>query len=143
MSGSRCLTLPDTLSKVRVGNPCRFGNKKDRVYGREIPIGVLESEENPQKSDFNKIISKKTSRCCCRRARQAEKEYNPQSLGEISVEQSLSRFLPVLSQGGTVDEFILRGKVLRARLRYDQATILGWRDNRKVLINQLWRQRSA
>ena len=51
---AKALTLPDTLSKVRVGNPCRFGNKKDRD-GREIPIGVLESEENPQ-SDSDKII---------------------------------------------------------------------------------------
>ena len=38
----RALSLPDTLSKVRVGNPCRFGTRKMPVYGRELPIAVYE-----------------------------------------------------------------------------------------------------
>ena len=132
----KALTLPDTLSKVRVGNPCRFGNKKDRVYGQEIPIGVLESEENPQKVILIKSFRKKLRDAVAEEPAKRRKSITRKVWVRSRLEQSLSRFLPVLSQGGTVDEFILRGKVLRARLRYDQATILGWRDNRgKVLIN--------
>ena len=137
----KALTLPDTLSKVRVGNPCRFGNKKDRVYGREIPIGVLESEENPQKVILIKSFRKKLRDAVAEEPAKRRKSITRKVWVRSRLEQSLSRFLPVLSQGGTVDEFILRGKVLRARLRYDQATILGWRDNRgKVLINPTLRK---
>ena len=34
------LTLSDTLGKVKMGSPCRFGSKKERVYGREISLGM-------------------------------------------------------------------------------------------------------
>ena len=40
----KALTLPDTLGKVKVGNPCRFGNKKNPVYGREVPMAVYEKD---------------------------------------------------------------------------------------------------
>ena len=40
------LTLPDTLGKIQIGNPCRFGTKKDRIYGRELSIGMCQDEEN-------------------------------------------------------------------------------------------------
>ena len=37
----QALSLHDTLSKVKVGNPCRFGLKRNPIYGRELPIGCL------------------------------------------------------------------------------------------------------
>ena len=39
------LTLADTLGKVKMGNPCRFGSKKERVYGREISLGMYQENE--------------------------------------------------------------------------------------------------
>ena len=38
--------------------------------------------------------------------------------------------------GGRIEEFIDRGDVLRARLRYEGAIVLGWKDARgKILLN--------
>jgi len=34
------LSLPETLSKIHLGNPCRFGSKKSPSYGKEIPLAV-------------------------------------------------------------------------------------------------------
>jgi hypothetical protein len=37
----QALSLPNTLDRVRIGNPCRFGNKKNPIYGRELPMGFM------------------------------------------------------------------------------------------------------
>ena len=35
------LTIPDTLGKVQIGNPCRFGTKKDRFMVVKYRSGCI------------------------------------------------------------------------------------------------------
>ena len=53
------LSLPDTLSRVRIGNPCRFGTKKNPTYGREWPVGIFEKGSNRNLVTLTKSFRKK------------------------------------------------------------------------------------
>jgi len=55
----QALSLPDTLSKVRVGNPCRFGFKRNPIYGRELPIGVYQEEGDRERVVLIKSFRKR------------------------------------------------------------------------------------
>ena len=130
------LTLPDTLSKVKAGNPCRFGKRKKPVYGRELPMAVFE-----EGSDRSRVVLIKSFR---NKLREVTKESDPKVKKKMArkkwkregLEEILREFFPSLSSGGHLDSFVERGKVLGARLRYDQAIVLAWRDARgKMLLN--------
>jgi superfamily II DNA/RNA helicase len=132
------LTIADTLGKVNIGNPCRFGSKKDRVYGRELSLGMYQEDE-PGKQP--KIVLIKSFR---KRLREVTAEENPRLRKKFSrkvwrrhgLEEVFREILPLVSQGGELVELVDRGKVLRARLSYENAVVLGWKDARgKVLLN--------
>ena len=71
------LTLHDTLGKVKIGNPCRFGTKKERIYGRELSIGMYQDEEN---GSHIKIVLIKSFR---KRLREVTAEESPRYKKEI------------------------------------------------------------
>ena len=132
------LTIPDTLGKVQIGNPCRFGTKQEKIYGREISIGMYQEEEN---GGQNKIVLIKSFR---KRLRDVTADESPRTKKKFSrkvwrrkgLENVFRDILPSVSQGGELVEFVTRGKVLRARLSYENAVVLGWKDARgKVLLN--------
>ena len=132
------LTLPETLDKVQVGNPCRFGSKREKVYGRELSLGMYQDEESGKPP---KILLIKSFR---KRLREVTAEENPKIKKKFSrkvwrrqgLEKVFRDFLPLVSKGGELVEFVDRGKVLRARLTYENALVLGWKDARgKVLLN--------
>lgn len=132
------LTLPDTLGKIKHGSLCRFGSPKERIYGRELSIGTYGEKEA---SDPLKIILIKSFR---KRLREVTAEENPRLRKQFSrkvwrrqgLEEVFRPLLPLVSQGGELVEFVDRGKVLRVRLSYENAMVLGWKDARgKVLLN--------
>lgn len=132
----RALTLPDTLSKVKAGNPCRFGKRKEPVYGREIPVGVYDSEDAKEKVVLIKSFRKKLKESVTEKPARIRKTFSRKVWRREGLEQVFKDLFPDLSQGGEFVEFVDRGKVLRARLRYEKARILGWRDSRgRVLLN--------
>ena len=132
----RALTLPETLSKVKVGNPCRFGKRKNPIYGREIPVGVYDSEDEKEKVILIKSFRKKLREAVKEKPAKIRKSFSRKVWRRGGLEKVLRDFFPYLSQGGEFFEFVDRGKVLRARLRYEGARVLGWRDSRgRILLN--------
>lgn len=130
------LTLPDTLSKVRIGNPCRFGRKRDPIYGRELPLAVYEEDSNGEAVTLIKSFRRKLREAVARTAPRAKRKFSRKTWKRSGLEDLLRDFFPAISQGGVLEEFVDRGKVLRARLRYEEAKVLGWRDARgRILIN--------
>jgi len=130
------LSLADTLSKVKVGNPCRFGSRKSPTYGKEIPIAVYVEE-----SMGEKVLLIKSFRKLLRQAVESErpkgkKKYSRKTWKRLGLEDQFRPFFPALSQGGELVELVDRGKVLSARLSYENAQTLGWKDSRgRFLLN--------
>ena len=52
------LSLPNTLSKIGLGNPCRFGTRKSPTYGREVPMAVYVEESLGEKITLIKSFRK-------------------------------------------------------------------------------------
>ena len=52
------LSLPETLSKIHLGNPCRFGSKKSPSYGKEIPLAVYLDQSMGEKVTLIKSFRK-------------------------------------------------------------------------------------
>jgi superfamily II DNA/RNA helicase len=137
----QALSLPDTLSKVRVGNPCRFGLKRNPIYGRELPIAVYQEEGGRESVVLIKSFSKRLREVVAAELPKAKREFSRKTWRRDGLEDILRDLLPSISQGGKLDEFVDRGKVLRARLRYEDAKVLGWRDARgKILLNPTLRK---
>ena len=132
------LTLPDTLGKIQIGNPCRFGTKKDRIYGRELSIGMCQDEENNSqiKIVLIKSFRKRLREVTAEESPRVKKKFSRKVWRRKGLENVFRDVLPLVSQGGELMEFVTRGKVLRARLSYENAVVLGWKDARgKVLLN--------
>jgi len=132
----QALSLPDTLNKVKVGNPCRFGVKKMPVYGRELPIAIYEEGSNHERVVLIKSFRKKLKEVVARELPKAKKKFSRLKWRRDGLEDIFRDLFPSISQGGKSEEFVDRGNVLRVRLRYEDATVLGWRDARgKILLN--------
>ena len=132
----RALSLPDTLSKVRVGNPCRFGPKKMPVYGRELPIAVYEEGSDRERVVLIKSFRKKLREAVAAELPRAKKKFSRKTWRRKGLEAIFRDLLPSISQGGKPEEYVDRGNVLRVRLRYEDAKVLAWRDARgKILLN--------
>ena len=132
----KALTLPDTLGKVKMGNPCRFGNKKQPIYGREVPIAVYETDSKGKRVTLTKSFRKQLRETIAEKYPQFTKKFSRKIWMRKGLENVFREFLPSLTMGGQLDELVDRGGVLRARLRYDTATVLGWKDARgKILLN--------
>ena len=132
----RALALPDTLSKVRVGNPCRFGKRSDPIYGREIPLAVYQEDSNGEQVVLIKSFHKKLKEVTREKSPKLKKKFSRKTWKRDGLEDLLREFFPRVSNGGLLKEFVDRGKVLGARLSYEQATVLAWRDARgRMLIN--------
>ena len=132
------LTLPDTLGKVQIGNPCRFGSKKERIYGRELSIGIYQEEvkESPDKIILIKSFRKHLREVIKDESPRIRKKFSRKVWRRKGLENVFRDLLPLISQGGEMVEFVRRGNVLRARLSYENAVVLGWKDARgKVLLN--------
>ncbi len=132
----KALSLPETLSKVKVGNPCRFGNKKKPIYGREWPIGLYEKTSGGKLVTLTKSFRKQLKETVSQQYPQLKKRFSRKTWRRNGLEKVFHDLFPSLSKGGAFDEFVDRGGVLRVRLRYDNATVLGWKDTRgKILLN--------
>ncbi|MBN37023.1 MAG: DEAD/DEAH box helicase [Opitutae bacterium] len=132
----QALSLPETLSKVRVGNPCRFGLKKRPVYGRELPIAVYEEGSDGERVVLIKSFRKKLREAVAAEQPRAKKKFSRKTWRRNGLEDIFRDLLPTISQGGKPEEYVDRGKVLRVRLRYEDARVLAWRDARgKILLN--------
>jgi replicative superfamily II helicase len=132
----RALTLPNTLDKVKAGNPCRFGKRSDPVYGRELPIAIYEDGSNRTEITLIKSFRNKLRKVTEDRTVQERKKLSRRKWKREELEKVLQEFLPLVSSGGKLEQFVDRGKVLGARLRYEEATVLAWRDARgKMLLN--------
>ena len=130
------LTLPDTLSKVQAGNPCRFGKRKNPTYGRELPLAVYDQDSNGAWVTLIKSFRNKLREAVRAEEPKVRKKFSRKKWRRDGLEEILREFFPRVSTGGELDCFIDRGKVLGARLRYESATVLAWRDARgKILLN--------
>jgi hypothetical protein len=137
----QALSLPDTLSKVRIGNPCRFGLKKMPVYGRELPVAVYQDGSDRGSVVLIKSFRKKLREVVATELPKAKRKFSRKIWRRDGLEEILRDLLPAISQGGTLDEFVDRGEVLRVRLRYEDAKVLAWRDAQgKILLNPPLRQ---
>ena len=130
------LTLPDTLNKVQAGNPCRFGKRKNPTYGRELPLAVYDQDSNGSWVTLIKSFRNKLREAVRAEEPKVRKKFSRKKWRRDGLEEILREFFPRVSTGGELDCFIDRGKVLGARLRYESATVLAWRDARgKILLN--------
>ena len=65
-----------------------------------------------------------------------KKKYSRKTWRRLGLEDQFRPFFPALSQGGELVEMVDRGKVLSARLSYENAQTLGWKDSRgRFLLN--------
>jgi superfamily II DNA/RNA helicase len=133
----KALSLPETLSKVSAGNPCRFGTKKQPTYGRELPVAMFEEESGKDRVVLIKSFRKKLRAVIAEKKNAGlKRKFSRRSWKRVGMEDHFSPFFPEVSQGGVLVEFVERGKVLCARLSYEQATVLGWKDGGgRVLLN--------
>lgn len=132
----QALSLPNTLDKVKIGNPCRFGDKKNPVYGRELPLGVYEKESKGKLVTLTKSFRKKLRETISRENPKLKKKFSRKTWKRGGLEKVFCDYFPSITMGGELDEFVDRGGVLRVRLRYENATVLGWKDARgKILLN--------
>ena len=130
------LSLPDTLSRVRIGNPCRFGTKKNPTYGREWPVAIFEKGSDRNLVTLTKSFRKKLRDTVSLKFPELKKRFSRKTWRRNGLENVFQDLFPSLSMGGEYDEFVERDGVLRVRLRYENATILGWKDARgKILLN--------
>lgn len=130
------LSLHETLSKVNVGNPCRFGLKKEPVYGREIPIAVYQEGSEGERVVLIKSFRKRLREAVAAEGPKVRRTFSRKTWRRKGLEAVFEGWMPSISQGGTIDAFVDRGNVLRVRLRYDDAKVLGWRDARgRILLN--------
>ena len=132
------LSLPETLSKLNMGNPCRFGNRENRMYGRELSLGLYGENEQglTQKVTLIKSFRKRLREVTADQDSKIRKKFSRKVWRRRGLEQIFCEILPMISQGGELVEFVDRGKTLRVRLSYENASVLGWKDARgKVLLN--------
>ena len=124
------LSLADTLSKVKVGNPCRFGSRKSPPMGRKFPSPFM-WRNRWEKNPIDQIVSQ-TFTPGGGIERPKGKKILPQDLERLGLEDQFRPFfscsLPGWGTGGNGGP----GKVLSARLSYDNAQTLGWKDSRAV-----------
>ena len=132
----QALSLPNTLDKVKIGNPCRFGDKKNPIYGRELPMGVYEKDSGGKLVTLTKSFHKQLRKTIALDYPKLKKKFSRKTWNRSGLEKVFYDFFPSLTMGGEFDEFVDRGGVLRVRLRYENATVLGWKDARgKILLN--------
>jgi superfamily II DNA/RNA helicase len=137
------LSLPDTLGRIAVGNPCRFGSRKSPTYGREIPLAVYVDESMGERVTLIKSFRKLLRQAVLAERPKAKKKFSRKTWKRLGLEDQLRPFFMHLSQGGQLVEFVDRGKVLSARLSYDNAQVLGWKDSRgRFLLNPTLRKSS-
>ena len=130
------LSLHQTLDKVEVGNPCRFGSKVEKVYGREIPIAIMDEESGGKQVLLIKSFRRRLREIMTDEPPSKCRKFAKKAWRRRGLEKVFSPLFPVLASGGRLDKFVDRGGVLHARLRYEEATVLGWRDAKgKVLLN--------
>lgn len=130
------LSLPHTLSKITIGNPCRFGSRKSPTYGKEIPLAVYVEESIGEKVTLIKSFRKLLRQAVLVERPRGKKKYSRKTWNRLGLEDQFRAFFPAISQGGELVEFVDRGKVLNARLSYDNARALGWKDSRgRFLLN--------
>lgn len=130
------LSLPNTLSKISIGNTCRFGSRKSPTYGREIPLAIYVDESLGEKVILIKSFRKLLREAVANERPKGRKKYSRKTWRRLGLEDQFRPFFPALSQGGELVEFIDRGKVLNARLNYNNAHTLGWKDSRgRFLLN--------
>jgi superfamily II DNA/RNA helicase len=130
------LSLHDTLGKISLGNPCRFGSKKSPTYGKEIPLAVYVEESMGERVSLIKSFRKLLRLAVAQDRPRAKRKFSRKTWKRLGLEDQLRPFFFSLSQGGELVEFVDRGKVLNARLSYDNAQALGWKDSRgRFLLN--------
>ena len=118
------LSLPHTLSKITIGNPCRFGSRKSPTYGKEIPLAVYVEESIGEKVTLIKSFRKLLRQAVLVERPRGKKKYSRKTWNRLGLEDQFRAFFPAISQGGELVEFVDRGKVLNARLSYDNARAL-------------------
>jgi len=135
------LSLPDTLEKVRIGNPCRFGGKRNPTYGREVPVAAIDKESAYERVLLIKSFRRRLREALANDSAQRRRKFTKKAWKRRGLEKVFAPIFPLLSFGGKLAEFVDRGGVLHARLSYEDATVLGWRDAKgRVLINPILRK---
>ena len=130
------LSLPDTLNKIPTGNPCRFGTKKSPTYGKEIPVAVYLDESMGERVTLIKSFRKILRLAVAQERPKGKRKYARKTWVRLGLEDQLRPFFSSLSQGGELVEFVDRGKVLSARMSYENAQALAWKDSRgRLLLN--------
>ncbi len=130
------LSVPNTLDKVRIGNPCRFGGKNDRFYGREVPVAVIDEESGGKRVLLIKSFRRRLREMMAEESPNRRRKFSRKAWRRKGLEKVFGPLFTTLASGGRLDEFVDRGGVLCARLRYEEAIVLGWRDAKgKVLLN--------
>ena len=84
------LSLPNTLDKLKIGNPCRFGNKKNPIYGRELPIGVYEKDSKGQLVTLTKSFRKQLRKTIALKYPALKKEIFPKNMEKEWIRESFS-----------------------------------------------------
>ena len=110
--------------------------QKNPTYGREWPVGIFEKGSNRNLVTLTKSFRKKLRDTVSLKFPELKKRFSRKTWRRNGLENVFQDLFPSLSMGGEYDEFVERDDVLRVRLRYENATILGWKDARgKILLN--------
>ncbi|MGB8169252.1 MAG: helicase-related protein, partial [Chthoniobacteraceae bacterium] len=110
------LSIPRTLEGRGLGNLCKLSGGRDKLYGRELPLGTRRSDGT--------LALTPTLKRALGVPRVAADQFDSQIVAR----------LPALSGGGRLASFTPRGDVLVARITYADVAIPAWRDSHGAML---------
>ena len=135
--------MPETLERVRIGNPCRYGGKRDKTYGREVPVAAIDEKSEGRRVLFIKSFRRRLREVMADEPAHHRRKFFKKVWRRKGLKKVLGPIFPILASGGRVVEFVARAGILNARLSYDYATVLGWQDAKgRILLNPPLRKSS-
>ncbi len=133
------LSSPKIVASLRIGTVCKFGTKKDRFYGLEVPLATF-----PKTSDDNRLrLTKWLLKALRQKERNEGRKPNLNKLYALqTIERQILPQLPELTRGGRAINLKEHGGTLYAQLDYAEGEIYALKDlNGKGLLNPIERKR--
>ena len=137
------LSMPETLERGRIGNPCRYGGKRDKTYGREVPVAAIDEKSEGRRVLFIKSFRRRLREVMADEPAHRRRKFSKKVWRRKGLKKVLGPIFPILASGGRLVEFVARAGILNARLSYDYATVNGWQDSKgRILLNPPLRKSS-
>ena len=101
-----------------------------------MPLAVYDLKSDGTRVTLIKSFRKRLREITSQLDAHQSKKFKRKTWRRDGLEDVFGEILKKVSNGGRLESLVDRGKVLSARLRYEEASVLAWRDARgKMLLN--------